>query len=456
MDVKRQLIIKKMKQRSPAQLILLFYSLAVLISALILFIPYFHKPGVTLSFIDSLFVSVSALSVTGLTTVSIGDTFNTQGIIVLALILHLGAVGLMTFSTLIWLALGKKIGLEERRLIMTDQNQTSSGGMVLLVQEIVYVLLIVECIGVLLLSVHYTNYFDTQFEAFIHGFFGTISAISNAGFSIENDSLISYSQDYFVQSIFMILIIFGAIGFPVLIEVKAYFHRLFSPSERRFRFSLFTKLTTVTFFALIILGTIIIYLIDYKRFFSGKLWHEELFYALFQSVTTRSSGLSTMDISLLSETNHLFLSFLMFIGASPSSAGGGIRTTTFALVVIFIITYIRGGKTLRIFHREIHEEDLFKAVTVFIMAITSVFVGTLLMTAIEPFSLTEIIFEITSAFGTVGLSLGITPHITVASKIILMLLMFIGRIGVVTFLISFRQKSSKNNFHYPKERVIIG
>lgn len=452
----KQNIHRLITKRTPAQLILIFYIVAVTISAIILQFPIFLKEDVQLPTIDALFVSVSALSVTGLTTVSIGDTFNTAGIIVIAIILHLGAVGLMTFSTLIWLALGKKIGLEERRLIMTDQNQTSSGGMVYLVKEIVYVLFLVESIGVLILSVHFTKYFDTQLEAFYHGFFGTISAISNAGFSIANDSLMQFHTDYFVQSVYMILIIFGAIGFPVLIEVKAFLHRLFSKGQKRFRFSLFTKLTSITFFSLILFGSLFIYLVDRTNFFAGKAWHEQLFYALFQSVTTRSSGLSTMDISLFSEANQLFLSLLMFIGASPSSAGGGIRTTTFALVIIFILTYVRGGKSLRVFNREIYDEDLFKAVTVLIIAVTSVFVGTFLMLMVEPFTLNEILFEVTSAFGTVGLSLGITGELSIMSKLILMILMFIGRIGVVTFLISFRYRSSSNNYHYPKERVIIG
>src|SRR5699024_5223700 len=136
-----------------------------------------------------------------------------------------------------------------------------------------------------------------------------------------------------------------------------------------FRFSLFTKVTTTTFFMLIVVGTLFIYLLDMNKQFKGNLWHENLFYSLFQSVTTRSAGLSTMDVSLLSDTNQLFMSVLMFIGASPSSAGGGIRTTTFALVVIFIITYARGGKSIRLFRREVYDEDFLKAVTVTLMAI---------------------------------------------------------------------------------------
>src|SRR5690625_1125487 len=306
---------------SPAQILLTYYLLAIIISLIILSMPFIYKEGVVIDFIDILFTAVSALSVTGLTTISIGDSFNMTGLIVLAGILHLGAVGLMTVSTLIWLMIGKKIGLSERRLIMADQNQSSFGGMVKMVKEIIYVVLIIECIGIILLGTHFLSYFPSVGDAYLHGFFSTISAISNAGFSIENNSMMNFSHDYFVQSIMMFLIIFGAIGFPVLIEVKAFLLRYRKRNGERlrpYRFSLFTKLTTTTFFLLILVGTLFIVLIDINHFFSGKGVVEGFFYALFQSVTTRSSGLSTMDISMFTESNQLFLSLLMFIGASPS------------------------------------------------------------------------------------------------------------------------------------------
>lgn len=441
---------------SPARLILTFYLGAILLTASVLAMPFFYKEGVNVPLIDVLFVSVSAISVTGLTTVSIGETFNTGGLIVLSVVLHVGAAGLMTLTTFIWLALGKKIGISERRLIMQDQNQTALGGMVHLVRQIVYVLFLVELIGVILLTVRFMNYYDSFKDALLHGFFGTISAISNAGFAIENDSLMSMSHDYYVQTIYMVLIIFGAIGFPVLIEVRSFIHHKLSRKKQLFRFTLFTKLTSLTFFLLIAVGTVMIYLLDVTKFFAGKSWHESFFYALFQSVTTRSSGLSTMDVSLFSDANQLFLSLLMFIGASPSSAGGGIRTTTFALVIIFILTYVRGGKTVKVFNREIFTSDLQKAIVVIIIGVASVYGSMIVLSLVEPFSLTEILFEVTSAFGTVGLSLGITAKLSTLSKVVLMVLMFIGRIGVVTFLVSFRQKEDKNNYHYPKERVIIG
>lgn len=440
---------------SPVQLIFLFYFIAVIAATVLLALPAAQQDGVNLPFIDILFTAVSALSVTGLSTVTIAETFSTTGIVMLAVILQLGGVGVMAVGTFIWMIIGKKIGLRERRLIMADQNQTSFAGIVRLVKEILVVILIIELIGFLILGTYFLQYFPTVKEAYFQGFFGAISATTNGGFDITGQSLVIFQDDYFVQFINMLLIIFGAIGYPVLIEIKAF---LFSKgnSEQPFRFTLFTKVTTLTFTALIVAGAVFIMLLDIDGFFRDKTWHEVLFYSLFQSVTTRSGGLSTMDVSLLSEPNHLFMSLLMFIGASPSSAGGGIRTTTFALVVIFIFTYARGKRSIRLFNREVYEEDLLKAVTVTLMAFIFVFTATVIILIVEPFELSYILFEVTSAFGTVGLSLGITENLSTFSKTIIMFLMFIGRVGIITFLFIFQDNKRSGKYHYPKEKMIIG
>ena len=451
----RESIVHFLKKLSPVQILLMYYFVTVIISTLFLSLPIAYKDGVEVPFIDSAFTAVSALSVTGLSTISIADSLSTTGIVILMIILQLGAVGIMAISTFVYLILGKKIGLKERRLIMTDQNQSTFEGMVRLIEQIILLLLTIELIGFLVLGTYYLQYFPTPKEAYFNGLFSTVSAISNGGFDLTGSSLQPFKDDYFVQFVIMLLIIFGAIGFPVLIELKNFIFT--KKSERKlFRFSLFAKLTSITFFALIIVGAIMIYVLDSMSFFADKNWHESIFYALFQSTTTRSAGLSTMDVSQLTEPNHLFMSLLMFIGASPSSAGGGIRTTTFALVIIFIITYARGGRSMRLFNREIYESDLLKAVTVMFLALGFVFISTLIMMIIEPFSMMDILFDVTSAFGTVGLSLGITGELTVTSKIILMFLMFVGRVGVITFLFIFRKERREANFHYPKEKIIIG
>lgn len=440
---------------SPFKLLLFFYLIAVSMSAILMSFPFVYQEGADIAFIDRLFTAVSALSVTGLSTISIADTLSVTGIIILACIMQVGALGVMAIGTLIWLLLGKKVGLKERHLIMTDQNQTTFEGMVRLIKQLVYVLLTVELIAFLVLGTYFMQYFATVGEAYMHGFFQTISAVSNGGFALSNESLALFSGDYFVQLVTMLLIIFGAIGFPVLMEVKAFVAAKIRRTPAK-RFSLFAKVTTATFFMLVLFGTLIIYLLDAGDFFAGRSWHESLFYALFQSVTTRSGGLSTMDVNLLTEENHLFMTVLMFIGASPSSAGGGIRTTTFALVILFIIAYARGRRHIRIFNREVHEEDVLKAVAVMMIAIMLVITSSIIISIIESYALSAILFEVTSAFGTVGLSLGITGELSVFSKVIVMFLMFIGRIGIITLLFIFKPNKSSSSIHFPKEKMIIG
>src|SRR5690625_2606636 len=446
---------KYRKQISPVRVLLFFYFLAVIVSSIALSLPFVQKTSAKTPFIDHLFTAVSVISVTGLSTVTIADTYNTLGIIVIAIVLQLVAAGVMAIGTFIWLLLGKRIGMAERELIKTDQNQTTFSGMVKLIQEIVLLLFFIEIVGFLILGTYYLQYYPSAKEAYLHGFFSVISALSNGGFDITGHSLIPFHQEDFVQIAHMILIVLGAIGFPVLIEIKAYLQTI-REKKKLFRFSLYTKVTTSTFFLLIIFGTLFIYVFDANHYFAGKSWHENFFYSLFQSVTTRSGGLSTLDINDLTVQNQMLLSLLMFIGASPSSAGGGIRTTTFALVVIFIITYARGGRGIRLFKREVYDEDLLKSFSVIFMAILFVYLATFIMSIYEPFSLIHIIFEVTSGFGTVGLSFGITSELTTFSKVILMILMFIGRVGIITFLFMFRNARRTGTYNYPKERIIIG
>ena len=448
--------IRKLHLLSPVRLLILFYSIAAFVSALFLSLPFVFKEGVSVSLIDTVFVAVSALSVTGLTPVSIADTYSTAGIVVICIILQLGMLGIMAIGTSIWLLLGRRIGLRERRLIMADQNRTSFSGVVQLIKQIVVLLLVIQFITFLILGTYFLSYYSSLSEAYLHGFFATISAISNGGFDITGNSLLPYKNDYFLQVVTMFLIIIGAIGFPVLIEVKEY---LLSNKKKRkhLRFSLFTKVTTITFLLLIIIGAVGVYLLDANYYFANLSWHESFFSSLFQSVTTRSAGLTVFNVEELTQQNHLFISLLMFIGASPSSAGGGIRTTTFALVVIFIITFARGGKNLVLFKREIYDEDMHKAVVILIMGITLMFVSVLTLTIFENGeSLRQIFFEVTSAFGTVGLSLGITSSLSTGSKIVLMILMFIGRVGVISFLYIFNNDNKVGRVRYPKERMIIG
>ena len=438
---------------TPAQIIVSYYFIAIAISVILLRLPGVHRPGVKVDFIDSLFTAVSAVSVTGLTTISIVDTYTIFGYIMLILILQLGGIGIMSLGTFIWLVVGRRIGLRERQLIMVDHNQSKMSGAVMLIKEIIKILLFIQLLGSIILTVYFTQYYDTFKQALLHGVFTSVSATTNAGFDITGESLVPYHHDYFVLIITSIMIVFGAIGFPVLIEVKEFL----SNKNKNFRFSLFTKLTTLTYGALLIIGTVMIFLLELFNTLKDLPWHEKFFTAFFHSVSTRSPALTTVDINMFNEGTNLFMSALMFIGASPSSVGGGIRTTTFALAILFLINFSRGKENIQIFNREIHLLDIYRAFAVFVLAILMVFAATIILSVSEPgVPVASLLFEITSAFGTCGMSLGVTENLSSFGKLVIMLLMFIGRVGLISFLFTLGGKRKITKYHYPKERVIIG
>lgn len=444
----------RLNKLTPAQMIVAFYVIATIISTCLFSLPIALKPGVNWTLLDALFTAVSSISVTGLSVVSVPDTFSTAGIFILMFVLQFGGIGIMTLGTFIWLLARKKIGFKGRQLIMTDQNQTHLSGLVNLMKQILSIILIIEFFGALILGTYFLSYFPSWQEAYLQGLFASVSATTNAGFDITGNSLIPFAHDYFVQFINIILLTLGAIGFPVLVEVKNFISNR-NNNEGPF-FSLYTKLTTVTFFSLMISGTIIIILFEFNHFFENKSWHEAFFYALFQSSTTRNGGLATMDVSQLSEPTLLIMCLLMFIGASPSSVGGGVRTTTFAVVILVLFMFAKGRKNVKVFRRELHEEDIKKAFIVTTLALFLCFAATIILSETEHFTLLQIMFEVSSAFGTTGLSLGITPELSTVGKVVIILLMFIGRIGILSFVFLFNRGNTSESYHYPKERVIIG
>ncbi|MDR6227095.1 TrkH family potassium uptake protein [Desmospora profundinema] len=439
---------------TPVQLLVLIYFVAVSISSFLLYLPVAHKPGVEITYLDALFTAVSAVSVTGLTVVSTADTFSPTGVAMLMVMLQFGGIGFMTLGTFLWMATGQRIGIARRRMIMLDQNQTNLSGLVRLMRDILLISLAIEVIGALILGTHFYLFYDYGWKAYLYGAFSSLSAFTNAGFDIFGNSLEGFARDYFVQTVNLILIVGGAIGFPVLVELKEWFT---TRKQKPFRFSLFTKLTVSVYFALFALSMVTIALLEFNQHYAGMAWHEALYYTLFNSITTRSAGLATMDMTDYSTPTQLFLSFMMFIGASPSSVGGGIRTTTFAVVALAIFFYARGYNHIRIFRRELLTEDVRKASIVFGVGVMIVATALIAVVWEQPeHDLMTIIFEVCSAFGTTGLSMGLTPELTTPGKLTILLLMFIGRIGILSLLFLIREDRPPAVYHYPREKVIIG
>ncbi len=442
------------KRFTPVQILVFYYFLAVAFSFLLLNLPGVYQPGVEVKFIDSLFTAVSAVSVTGLTPISIGDTYSSFGIAMLMIVLQLGGIGIMSLGTFFWLMLRKKIGMRERQLIMADHNQYSLSGIVQLIRQIVVLIFAIELIGGLVFTLYLFNEFETFGEAFLNGLFMSVSATTNAGFGLSDNSLHTYFNDYFVQFCTMVLIILGAIGFPVLVEVKMYFSK---HKKKNFRFSLFTKITTITFGILLVFGAVTIFILESMNSFKGMTLSEKIFTSFFHSVSARSAGLTTFDVTQFNDATDIVISALMFIGASPSSVGGGIRTTTLAIAVLFLINFAKRQEVIHVFGRRIKLIDVFRSYAVIFLAGFMVMVALIILLITEPtLPANALLFEITSAFGTCGMSLGITGDLSIIGKIIIMLLMFIGRVGLISFLLTLGGRTKKPHYHYPAERVIIG
>ena len=438
---------KFVNKLKPIQVIVGGYVVLTLLAALLLYLPFSRKPGQSLSFIDALFTSASAISVTGLTVTNTAETFSLFGQIVLLVTIQLGGIGIMTLGTMIWLVLGRKIGLRDRLLIQLDQNQISLAGLVRLVRSILVIVLVIEAVGAFILGTYFMRFYPWH-EALYMGLFHAVAGFTHAGFDLFDNSFLVFRHDYVVNVTMMALIFCGAIGFPVLIELLQY------PSRRRL--SLHSKLSLIVYVLLWIIGTLFILVIEFDGNLKHDAWHEKILVSAFQSLTTRSAGFATADVRTFQLPTLLMMSLLMFIGASPSSSGGGIRTTTLATVFFAVRSFAKGTKEVSVFGRQFDPADVRKAFVVAVFGVSLLVTALLILSVTEPFELKWLAFEIASAFGTCGLSVGITGELSSVGKVVLMVIMLTGRIGFGAILLMWRDKEKKALYSYPKERLIIG
>ena len=435
------------------------YLLAILVGAFLLSLPISLQNNQSITIIDALFTAASAVSGTGLTTIVVGDVFSRFGIIVLMLIIQIGGIGIMFMMVFFWLVIKKKIGFSERNMIMTDQNQFTRSGIVRLVRNVLIMFFWIELIGFLIIThyLYFSGYFNYQ-EALMQGLFLTISLTANAGFDIapNRDSFQMFSSDYFMQSMAMVLMFMGSIGFWVLSEVKEFFHA--KKHKLPFKFSYFVKMIVIFHFLFIFLGAAFIFVFEWNGFLADKSIFESIYYALFMSVTTRNAGFSTMDVNSFSTATSMIIIIWMFIGASPNSCGGGIRTTTMVVVLMSIKAFATGKSGVVFNNRKIKDDTVFRSYIALVSALMVVFSGVILISLVENESLHKILFEVTSAFGTTGLSMGITSSLTAFSKFILVVVMFIGRLGILALvlMVSPTNPVKSASDRYPEENIIVG
>ncbi|HFM5580003.1 TPA: TrkH family potassium uptake protein [Enterococcus faecium] len=444
---------------SSIQIIVFYYILMTVLSLVLFYMPIFREPDSHVSFVDMLFMAISTVSVTGLSTFDINSVFNDNGIILLEILFQVGGLGIMMISTAFVIFSKRRITLKQRQLIMTDMNQPRLSGIVRLIRITFAILIWFQLLFGTFFSIYfyYRGYFDRWRDAVFYGFYQAISAVTNSGFDVTGDSIKPFAHDYFFLILIMFLIFVGGIGFPVLMECREWLLYKRSNAKLPFRFSLFTKLAVLAFVILFVSGTVLIYLLEKDHLFQDSNMSVKWINSMFYSITTRNAGLQIHDLGDFQITTLIIFSLLMFIGCSPSSVGGGIRTTTVAIIGLYLYSFLKSEDNINIFGRRIDQNDVRKSVVVFMLSLGMCFFCIVFLSATEEQTLISIIIEVTSAFGTTGLSLGITGDLSVVGKITIATLMFIGRIGMLYTLMLFVPKETRDlGYEYPSEKIIIG
>lgn len=402
---------------------------------------------------DALFTSTSAVCVTGLIVQDTPTYFTPAGQVIILFLFQLGGLGIMTFSTLILLVAGRSISMTDRVIIQEGYHHAYPDNVKSLIKGIFFYTLILEFLGAALLFIHWNNQFSTG-EALFQSAFHAISAFCNAGFSLFSDSFIPYRGDFWVNGVIITLIILGGLGFLVLQEIKKVSREL--AKRKKFHVSLHTKM--ILWLTLILVGGALVFFVamEWNNALQDLTLKEKILASLFQVVTPRTAGFNTMNLNALSTATVLLLILLMFIGASPGSTAGGIKTTTVGVIGAFIKSKLAARKSVNVFYRTLPWELITRAFLLAALAVCVVFVSTFLLLWIHPqLAFPKVLFEVFSAFGTVGLSLGITPELSEGGKMVIILTMYIGRISPLTLLYVFSRQRAVGRYEYVEETVMI-
>lgn len=437
---------------SPPQILIFGFAGLILAGALLLTLPVATLDGRGLHFVDALFEATTAVCVTGLVVVDTATTFSPFGQGVMLALIQFGGWGIMTLATLIFLFLGKRISLRERLVMQQALNVFTIEGVVRLTRYVILVSLAVEGVGALFLSLRFIPQMGWGRGLWM-SVFHSVSAFCNAGIDIIGGfrSLTSYVGDPLVSLTIAGLIIVGGIGFTVISDV--YRHRSFA------KLSFHTKLALTVTGLLLAIGTVVIYLLERTNpdTLGGLPWGSRLLASFFQAVTPRTAGFNTLDIGRMTPASQVFTIILMFIGASPSSTGGGIKTTTFAVLFLAVLAVSRGGEEVTAFKRRLSTGVVYRALALTSISMAVIILVSAALTITEPGrSFLALVYETTSAFGTVGLSTGITPGLSSVGKILIILTMFTGRVGPLTLASALGEQALRPTYRYPEDQVMIG
>lgn len=434
----------------PRKLILGFMG-AILVGTFLLMLPISTVSGEGLDFLTALFTITSAVCVTGLSVIDISKELNIVGQIFLLIFIQLGGLGIMTFSSFVFLLIKKRISYEEKELLKEERNVENTGGILKFLKKVIFTVVTIEGIGSIFLTIKFSQEMPL-FKATYYGIFHSISAFCNAGFSLFTTGLEGYSGSIIINFTIAYLIILGGIGFGVIDSI------INSVRTKKYKLNLTAKVAIIMSCFLTIMGMILFFVLEYTN--NGTIGNmslpQKMMASFFQSVTTRTAGFNTVPMGNLRPSSIFLFCILMFIGASPGSTGGGIKTTTIGVLIVYVNSIIKKREHTILFNRRIDWEVMNRAIAILILSIMYITVVVMIMMSIENFDPEAIIFEVVSAFGTVGLSVGITPNLGVISKWLIISTMFLGRLGPMTFAIAFGGVNKVDKIKFPKENIIVG
>ncbi|RXZ69235.1 potassium transporter KtrB [Fusobacterium necrophorum] len=439
------------EQISPSRKLILGFLSVIAIGVFLLMLPFSWKDGKSLSFLEALFTVVSAVCVTGLTVVDVSEVFSPLGDVILIALIQIGGLGVMTFSSIVFLLAGQKMTLYTRILLKEERNANGVGEILNFVRLMLLTVFIIESIGAVILTHEFRKIMPYE-QAIYYGIFHSISAFCNAGFSLFSNSLENFRGNSVISLTISYLIILGGMGFAIINSFIMMIRKGVS------RFTLTSKLAIHISMILTFGGAVLFFLLEFSNSatLSPLPWSEKIISSVFQSVTLRTAGFNTIPLGNLRSATVFMACIWMLIGASPGSTGGGIKTTTLGVILFYVIGIIQGKEHVEIFNRRLDWDIMNKALALLVVSLSYIALVILFLLVLEPFSMEKIVFEVVSAFGTVGLTMGITPYLSVTSKLMIIITMFVGRLGPMTIALALGEKKKKARVQYPKEDILIG
>jgi trk system potassium uptake protein TrkH len=448
-------VIARLNLTAP-QVVLMTFGGVIGLGTLLLLVPRATATGHSMPFVDALFTSVSATCVTGLIVVDTGSYFSPLGQGIILTLIQIGGLGIMSLTAFAAVVIGRGMGMKESALMKDILNSDFIGQVNRLIRDIIIITVVFEVAGMLVLSRVWASDFRTPSMTFYYSLFHSVSAFCNAGFSLFADSLEGFAGRADVVMTFSALIILGGLGFMVISNLASWFGGKLARNPMRARLSLHSKTVLAASAALLLVGTVLFLILESGGSLASLDPGEKALSAFFTSVTARTAGFNTTSLAAVATPTALIVMVLMFIGASPGGTGGGTKTSTFAVLAATVRSILRGRKGVEFFKRSLPQDVVNKAIVVVLLSFGLVVVASIGVSIAEGKSLVDVLFETVSAFGTVGLSRGLTRDLTMSSKMVIIMTMFFGRIGPLTLGLAIGQRARERAYTYPVERVMIG